>query len=354
MKPLSFIIVGSGWRAMFFARIAGQYPEQFRLKYMLCRSEEKAQRLQRESGVPATASAEVCEAARPDFVVTAVTRSVLYETTKEWIERGYPVLSETPVCTSVDQLEELWRLKKEKGARVQVAEQYHRYPIIAAGLRAIHQGKIGDPYAAVLSVAHDYHGASLLRRMLDIGPEPMKLRGKTIGFPVTETDSRQGPVTDGSVTERPRTAAMIEYASGKLAYYDFSGVQYHSFIRSRHLNVQGRDGEWNDTMLRYVDAGHRPQEERLTAFLDSSYQILHTEEMIRQSRQWSPFLTLDQAQDEYAIASMMLDMRAFLETGKEVYPLEEALEDAYTWLLLEEACAHPGAVIESKKMPWHR
>ena len=33
-KPLTFVIIGSGWRAMFFVRIAGRYPQLFRLKYM--------------------------------------------------------------------------------------------------------------------------------------------------------------------------------------------------------------------------------------------------------------------------------------------------------------------------------
>ena len=31
MKPLSFVIVGSGWRAMFYVRIAQRYPQCFKL-----------------------------------------------------------------------------------------------------------------------------------------------------------------------------------------------------------------------------------------------------------------------------------------------------------------------------------
>jgi len=37
------------------------FPDQFELKYVLCRSEEKVQKLIREHGVPATASVQVCE-----------------------------------------------------------------------------------------------------------------------------------------------------------------------------------------------------------------------------------------------------------------------------------------------------
>ena len=45
MNPLSFIIIGSGFRSLFFARIAKRYPELFHLNYLLCRTEEKANRL---------------------------------------------------------------------------------------------------------------------------------------------------------------------------------------------------------------------------------------------------------------------------------------------------------------------
>lgn len=65
-------------------------------------------------------------------------------------------------------------------------------------------------------------------------------------------------------------------------------------------------------------------------------------------------LKLDSGQDEYAIASMMLDMGEYLERGREVYPLAEALEDAYTWILMKEAEENPGHMISSEHMPWHK
>ena len=82
-----------------------------------------------------------------------------------------------------------------------MAEQYHRYPILAAGIKAVKEGLIGDPYGVTLSMAHDYHGASLIRQMLNIEPMAMTLRGNQYRNPVTQTDSRYGPITDGSVTE---------------------------------------------------------------------------------------------------------------------------------------------------------
>ena len=353
MRPLSFIIVGSGYRSLYFARIAKRYPTLFELKYLLCRTEVKAARLAEEQGIPTTVSVETCEKCAPDFVVVAVNAGSICSVAKEWIEKGFLVLLETPAGTTVEELKELWDLKENHGARIQVAEQYHRYPIMAAGIRAVEQGKLGVPYAVTLSVAHDYHGASLIRRILNMGPEPMKLWGHHYTFPVTQTDSRYGPITDGSIKDQIRDCVTIEFKSGKVAFYDFDTVQYRTFIRARHVNVRGQDGEWNDTILRYVGEDHLPVQEQLIPWLNPGYQVLETDELREICGSWNPFLTLETAQDEYAIATMMFDMREYLNGGKEVYPLADALEDAYTSILLHRAVANSGEVIISEKMPWH-
>ena len=355
MKPLSFVIVGSGWRAMFYVRIALRYPDCFQLRYLLCRTQEKAERFQREYGIPVTTDVSLCEGARPDFVVVAVDRASKFAVTKQWLEKGFAVLSETPAAETADELEELWALRRA-GARLQIAEQYIRYPLIAAGLRAIERGLLGDPCAVELSLAHDYHAASLIRHMLRCGGSSFpafKLRGKAYEFPVEETDSRYGAITDGSVKQRRRVRLTLEFDNGKVAFYDFDGVQYHSAIRARHINVQGQRGEWNDTVLRYVDAAHRPVREELKAWLDPVYEALHTRELLELSRIWSPEVHMETIQDEYAIATMMLDMRELIGCGREGYPLAEALEDAYTWLLMDEAAKRPGQTISSRPRVWH-
>ncbi len=346
---------------MFFVRIAKKFPEQFRLKYMLCRNAKKAERIAREEGVRTTLSEAECESAGPDFVVAAVSKDSMFQVTKNWALKGFAVLCETPAGMNTDELAGLWELKERYGAKIQVAEQYIRYPVIAAGLKAIDEGKLGEPYGVRLSAAHDYHGASLIRHMLGIKPGdgPVQMRGKRYEFPVTQTDSRYGAVTDGSIKQWDRACIAMEFttdrsAIGKIAYYDFSGVQYHSFIRSRHLNVQGRDGEWNDTVLRYIGEGGLPVTEPILPYLDPKYKEIETEELRRTASQWNPYLELDSVQDEYAIASMMLDMRAYLETGKEAYPLAEALEDAYAWILMDRAVRNPQKAVWAEDMPWHR
>lgn len=74
MAKLRFIVVGSGWRSLFYWRIAQALPERFALCAMLCRTEEKAEKMHREYGVPVSTSAEQCIALHPDFVVVAVNK----------------------------------------------------------------------------------------------------------------------------------------------------------------------------------------------------------------------------------------------------------------------------------------
>ena len=353
MNKISFIIVGSGYRAAFYGRIARTFPKLFRALF-LCRSKEKAEKISQETGIPAVLSKEECLEFRPDFVIVAVNKDNIASVAEEWISLGFPVALETPAGSREEELLRLYDLKVTHNARITVMEQYHRYPSLMAGLHAITAGKIGVPWSAYLSLAHDYHGASLLRRMLMLGYEPFTVMGCASRHPVTETDSRYGPVLDGRTTDRQRDTLIFSFSSGKTAVYDFCGVQYHSFIRSRHLTVRGEKGEWSDTQITYVNQNNLPVRKILIPEIPEKYRILDTPSLISLRTSLPQALTMDTCQDEFAMASMLLDMRDYLDGGPEVYPLEEALEDAAWWLLMQEAEANPGTPVRSRSMPWHK
>ena len=346
----SYLIVGSGYRARFYGRIARRYPELFSAMF-LCRSEEKAALMTHETGVPAVWNVADGEAFKPDFVVVAVNKSSITDVCIEWTNRGYPVLMETPAGMTREQLVRLWEIRRS-GARIAVAEQYHRYPDMIAGLQAVASGKIGTPGSAYLSLAHDYHGMSLIRRMLLAGEESYVIRGERTMHPVTETDSRTGPLPGNPVREKARDTVWVCFDSGKTALYDFSGVQYHSFIRSRHVVVRGDRGEWCDTVLYRVDESGKPVREMLAPVIPDRYRELDTASLRDARRIPRGDLSMDNLQDEFAIASMLFDMGEFLENGREVYPFREALEDAYFRILMEEAVAEPWKEVRAEKMPW--
>lgn len=386
---ISYLIVGSGYRAEFYGRIARRYPELFRAAF-LCRSEEKAALMRSRTGIVAVTSPEGGEAFRPDFAVIAVNKTSICSVAEEWVQRGFPVMTETPCGMTEEELKRLWTLHCQ-GARITTAEQYHRYPGLIAGLEAVREGRIGTPYFAYLSLVHDYHAASLFRRMLRTDGESFTLRGSRMKSPLTVTDSRNGAVYDGHQADEVRDTVIIDFDSGKRAVYDFSGSQYHSFLRSRHLVVRGDKGEWNDNLLytwrdtqvRYPDkenpdsggenpvackkdpgagkenpdsceekAAGFPVTECLLPFIPEKYRALDTPEMRDIRKVWRPELHLDNAQDEFAIASMLFDMINCLHGSKDVYLLREALADAYFRILMERAISRPWEEIRPDRMPW--
>ena len=73
MKKLRYLIVGSGYRAEYYGRIARKFPELFSAMF-LCRSEEKARLVETHTGVAGTTDTEKAIAFEPDFIVVAVNR----------------------------------------------------------------------------------------------------------------------------------------------------------------------------------------------------------------------------------------------------------------------------------------
>ncbi|MCM1321400.1 MAG: Gfo/Idh/MocA family oxidoreductase [Bacteroides sp.] len=354
MNRKKFIIIGSGWRSLFYWRIACVCPDRLEMTAMLCRSEEKAHFMRTRCGIPAVTSEEICEKSRPDYVVVAVNKASIASVAEYWLKKGYPVLCETPAAGNLNALRRLWSLSRS-GARLQVAEQYHRMPLFAAAVCALKKGYLGEPYAMDISCAHDYHAISLMRRCLGTGLTQVRISAKQFMFPVEATDSRNGALFDGKIDSLPRLHAVFEFAGGKTAFYDFCGVQYHSFIRGKYFRIQGPRGELTAEKMLYTNEQHIPQEiplayEKCAAGKNAGKICAGTEVLYENS-----FFENDAQKafndDEAALASLLMDMNRYVETGAELYPLCEALEDAYLALLLHQAAAS-GKTVRSHRQPW--
>ena len=337
MSPLTYLIVGSGWRAEFYGRIAAAYPGLFRAVYY-CRSEEKAALMRARTGAYAFTSKEACLTMNPDFVVTAVDKAHSADVAIEWARRGFAVACETPAAPSFEGLKALWAVPD---AKITCMEQYHRYPILMAGLAAVDAGAIGEPYTAYLSAAHDYHGFSLIKKMLKTEGEGYTVRGQKIKSPVIMTDSRNSALYDGSIKTADRDILHITFDSGKTAVYDFSGTQYHSYIRARNLIVRGSRGEWNGRTILGLSPENEPARTALMPDIPARYRCLDNTALRDLRKVWQNELTLETAQDEFAIASMLLDMEDFIAGGPAPYTLTSALEDSLFWLKSREALAAP-------------
>src|SRR5437867_3260090 len=130
MTPYRFAIVGAGWRAEFFFRIAAALPERFRIEGLVVRDAEKGRRVEERWGYRTyRALPDLLAAVQPEFLVGSVAYAANYEVNRALIETGLPILSETPPAGTLDQMRDLWELAASRNARFQVAEQFHRQPL---------------------------------------------------------------------------------------------------------------------------------------------------------------------------------------------------------------------------------
>ena len=313
---IRFAVIGSGWRSLFYVRIAKALPDMFELTALLCRGQEKADRIQKEYGIHTTTSEDEIIASKPDFVVSAVNKSSMSDVVRYWAAKGIPVLSETPAGLDIDTLKAI-RQDVENGARIQVAEQYFLYPSIKAIIDECKSGTIGEPVSLNISAMHDYHAASVIRRMLGTGLEDVAITGKTFSMKVTDTRTRYEVLTEGRVVEKEEKHLIMEYADGKTAFYDFMSDQYRSPIRNRYINLKGTRGEIINDTVYYLDKDNLATCKKLDITNPYGYAGL--------------------SEDEAAITGILLGMKEYVDTGKEVYPMDEALYDAYIGILMCEA-----------------
>ena len=313
---IRFAVIGSGWRSLFYVRIAKALPDMFELTALLCRGQEKADRIQKEYGIHTTTSEDEIIASKPDFVVSAVNKSSMSDVVRYWAAKGIPVLSETPAGLDIDTLKAI-RQDVENGARIQVAEQYFLYPSIKAVIDECKSGTIGEPVSLTISAMHDYHAASVIRRMLGTGLEDVAITGKTFSMKVTDTRTRYEVLTEGRVVEKEEKHLIMEYADGKTAFYDFMSDQYRSPIRNRYINLRGTRGEIINDTVYYLDKDNLAACKKLDITNPYGYAGL--------------------SEDEAAITGILLGMKEYVDKGKEVYPMDEALYDAYMGILMCEA-----------------
>lgn len=336
-----FVMIGYGWRADFFYRIVKELPEQFEITGAVLRTKERAKEVAEREKVFATDDLEKALDTKPDFVVLCVPRAITKEYLIRLMEKNIPVLCETPPGKDTQELKELWEKKKELNGKIQIVEQYFLQPLYASWVKAIQQGYIGEVSNMSLSALHGYHAVSIFRKMLGTGFRPCTIQGRRYQFPVIGTNGRAGLDTSGTTKMADRDMAVLEFDNKKVAFLDFTGEQYFSHIRTRRLNIQGLKGEINDMEIRYLNENNRGVTEtlhRLDAGIYNNSGWSHEGIMLgREFLYQNPFYGAKLNDDEIAVADCLKHMKAYVDTGKDFYSLQEALWDTYLSFLINKA-----------------
>lgn len=353
MGKYHFIIIGSGWRSLYYVRIAKAMPDILRLDAMYCRTQEKADKMAEEFSIHTTTSIEECVGYKPDFAVVAVNKTSICDVSIEWMDRGITVLSETPAALDMDSLKKLYRyhMSDDKTDKKQiVAEQYREYPYNKARINLVNSGVLGDISCLNISIAHEYHGFSLIRAYLGIKPdENYTVSGKIYEFPTTQTLTRYDKFTDGRIAPKKRCVAVFEFEIGKVAWYDFDSEQYRSPIRKNMIKVQGVRGELINNELYYLDENNVGRKETIVTDINKvmtgngNPNLAQVNEIKKiafgDKILYEPVWGLrGLSEDETAIATLMCKTAEY-SRGQALppYSLENALADAYAAILLDEA-----------------
>lgn len=352
--PASVAVIGAGWRAGYAIRVAAERPDLLRISGVYARSEESAGRISARWGVPvSTDLSHVLTAGSPDLAFVCVPREAVAPLARSARDAGLPMLLETPPAPDVGGLFALY--EEMKGHPVMVAEQYHLQPHHAARIAAVRAGLLGQVHTATVSVAHDYHAVSLLRMLLGVGFEDVRIGGTSRTDRVLGVRSRDGWKAEPEIIDSTVVNGTFEW-DGRLGRYDFASEQYRSPLRSRHLSVQGVRGELvDDDVVTYERPGlvSRRRLVREQTGVDGDlagahlHQISLGQEVLVENR-LAPARLSD---DEIAVGESLLRTVEHLRGGPAPYPLADACEDAYLGLLLHEAVS-TGVAVSAGDRPW--
>ncbi len=355
MSKMRVGIIGTGWRAEFFVRAIKNLPEEFELTSMLCRDKQRGEAIAMRLGVTVVNTLEDVLAQKPDFLVLCVKRDATMPYFEKLLPLNIPMLCETPP-TSDTELENLWELAQKHDSKIQIAEQYFLQPFYKAWYSVVQSGKLGTVSNMSLSALHGYHAVSIFRQFLSVGFEDVTITGKRYTFPLQQTDSRDGIVKNGDVLSATRDIVQFHFASGKVAFFDFSGTQYHSAIRTRNWNIQGECGEINDDTVRYINAYGDVITETLSRIdrgINDNPTLSHQHIALGGKVLYkNPFLYKSMNDDEIAVASMMQGMANYLKTGKDIYSLRDGLQDAKIALAMETAI-NTDEEVKVNSLPWN-
>lgn len=355
MNPSKFIIIGGGWRAGFFLHVVREMPQQFACLGMLVRDAAKGQIIENTWGVKTYRSIEeLLGATSAEFVVVSTPRKVTPGILVEVALRRLPVLTETPPAGDIAGLDAVNALT-DKGARIEVAEQYLFQPMHAARLAVARCGLLGNISQVQLSYTNGHHGMSLIRQYLGVGFEPVKITAKTFESPVVQGPNRDGPPAEEKIINASQTIAWLEFGD-RLGIYDFARDQHRSYVRSDRVLVRGERGEINQNRVRHLADFRTPIEfelERFDAGVDDNLEGGHHQGIQGGGRWWysNEFVGARLADDEIAVATSLMKMAAFARGGPSFYSVAEASHDLYLSIMIEQAVKE-GRTIEASPRSW--
>ncbi|MEO5834587.1 MAG: Gfo/Idh/MocA family oxidoreductase [Nakamurella sp.] len=356
--PVTLGVVGAGWRAEFFLRLAAALPEVETVGITVRHSESAAVANERWK-VPAYLSpSELVARQRPQLVVVCVSPADNAAVVSDLVAAGIKVLCETPPAPDPAGLRTLWAAVGDAEA-VQVAEQYLLMPGHAARREILRRGVIGEPTSAHVSSTHGYHAVSMLRGLLGVGCGTTEVRAVRFTAPLVDPLDRSGWTGDQTTHPAATTLATVDFGDNRSGLYDFTSGQWHNQLRFRRILVRGSRGElFDDAVVRLTGPQaivassivRRQLGQDLNLDGHDTEHLSFDGEIIWRNR----FLGQRWMDEEIAIATLLQDAaRWAVGAGEGPYPLAEGCQDQLIAWAIDEA-VRTGAPVRTGVEAWAR
>ena len=210
--------------------------------------------------------------------------------------------------------------------------------------------------------------AAQVLEMFGALPEEVAVLRKSSSHIMQLQQTIKPPVTKKAMSRAEREKTIVDtrkraefvFPDGKVGFFDFAGEQYFNYFRTRHLTLQGDCGEVHDQQAAWLGQDGYPvqgsiQRDELGQYSNLEGYGMRSLRLNGEILYRNPYADRDLrlTDEEIAVAQMMEGMKTYVETGKEVYPLEEALQDTYLFLMMDEA-AKEGKEIQTQDQCWKK
>ena len=167
MAAIQFGIIGGGWRAEFYLRIAKALPEQFQIKGMLVRDQDKAATIEQSWNVQTYQTLDAFLEHQPyAFVVLSVPWAASPAYLMELARRNVPVLAETPPAPDIESLVHLYEAVGEN-AKYQLSDD--EIAIATSLLRMGNYVQGGPSFYSLAEASQDHYLSILMKEAIKTG-----------------------------------------------------------------------------------------------------------------------------------------------------------------------------------------
>lgn len=241
--PMRIAIIGTSARSDHFYGPVLQALPDVELVSIWGRSAESARKLGESLRVPwYTDLDRLIRETRPQIGIVSVAYAANGQVGLMAVEHGLHVLLETPIAHKLSEADAIINAARNRGLKIEVAEQFHRRPLEQIKLKLIASGLFGRVHSSFSDFAgHGYHGISVMRSYLGFDARPVRVVGTVHEYPLIAYYSRLAGDT------RPRNETqehgLIEFEDGRLGVFHWTSVGYDSPLRwwrsSRFLAEKG-------------------------------------------------------------------------------------------------------------------